>query len=184
MALGTKPQTRKLEYPKDLKEKAFYQWYDSGCPRGEKALVECFEPYNGHKPSYDIIRHWMSELNWPARVEALDADVSVRMDRVVIDNRIKMFSQHAEEAAKLREKAYAYLKEHDPDSSSVALKQWVEALGVERSSRGLGDTLAHLNTLTDDQLLKEIKKLSSGEKDKDEEVLNADIMDAETESES
>lgn len=182
MAIRVKNQLRKIEYPKDLKEKAFYKWYDSGCPRGPVALVECFEPFNGHKPSYDMIKHWMSELNWPARVEALDADVSREMDRRVIENRIKMFAQHAEEAAKLREKAYAYLKEHDPDSSSVALKQWVEALGVERSSRGLGDTLAHLNTLTDDQLMKEIKKLTSGEKDKDEEILNADIMDAETES--
>lgn len=173
---------QKPEYPKHFKEKAFYKWYANGCPRGPNALVDCFEEFNGHKPSYEMIKHWMVKEGWPARKDELDAEASTKMDRIVIDDRIKMFQEHEKQAGQMRNAAFKYIEQHEPESVATAIKMYVEMAQIERSARGYAAALAQISKLSDEKLDKEIRKLLGNGNTEDEELPSDDVIDADIES--
>lgn len=158
--------------PKDLSEKLirhafsnqyiesiFYIWYKNR-QLGSKRLTMLIPPdEDGVKVSFQMLNHWIEDNNWDARADALDLEAAQKMDITIIDERIRMFKEHAEIGKEIKDFGLTYLRENGIKTDMAALRAIADGIQIERSSRGLADSLARLAELDDTKLLKEINKL-------------------------
>lgn len=162
------------DYPRGYIEECFYRWYNAGRPSQIGLLTQCFPPVNNRQPDRSTIYYMIKVNNFNQRAEALDAEASRKTDETIIEQRVKMLEKHAGEAAEIRDKAFQFLKDNDFNTPVEALRAWMAAVEVERSSRGYADAIRNMTRMTDEQLVREIKKLSGGD-----DVIEAETTDVE-----
>lgn len=147
-----------MHYPKDYKEKAFLLWYENDRPANEWMTRE-LEPYNGETPKPQTIANWKREFGWNQRADEQDEFIRKEVEREIVEEKVRMFKRHAEDARKLQQAGWDFIEDHGVNNASQALKAIEIGLKVERESRGIPDAIEAVSGKTDRQLENTIKKL-------------------------
>lgn len=160
-------------YSDQYREEIFHFWYKNRHlgPTAFNAIVPPDE--NGQKITHHTVQLWIQEYLWEERAAALDLEVVNRMDNLVIDERIKMFQEHAEIGREIKDFGLNYLRENGIKTDMAALRAIADGIQIERSSRGLADSLARLAQMDDTTLLKEINKLLAAKQN----TIDAEVED-------
>lgn len=154
-------------YDNKYRETCFYVWYDNGRPRlhskdGSHVLKLMPLDEDGNRPGLATISRWMQDDGWIQHADALDAEVSIRLDQDAIENRVKTLRELAENGKTLKQKGLDYLnREKDPfkENPSAAVRAIVAGSEMEFKYAGQADLLANVAGMTNKQLDKELTRL-------------------------
>jgi len=166
-------------FTEEYVEQVFYLWYENDR-KVSNGLVNNLSPNNfGHKPSKITITSWIGSNGWIERADALDAEVSRKMDEEIINKRMEMFKKHAEIGGELIERGRNFLNEDNGGikTDMAALRAIDLGLGTERVSIGLAEAYVKISKMSDEQLSAQLQKLIG----KKEETVDAEIIDTESE---
>lgn len=161
------PLLRSNDYSEDYKESCFYVWYKSGRPKlssnnGSKIIPLMPVDERGKKPTLVTIKTWMGDGNWDQRADALDAQVSIRLDEEAIASRIDTLRTLAENGRTLKDKGLDFIKSKDKPfegNPSAAVRAIVAGSEMEFKYAGAADMLANIAGMSDRQLDKELARL-------------------------
>jgi len=169
-----------IKYNDQYREACFYTWYNNGrsalgSVKGNNVVkLMPPDPETGEKPQKATIQRWMKLDGWVQHADALDAEVSIKLDQEAIENRIVILRQLAEDGKSLKEKGLGYLNsspEPFKDNPSAAVRAIVAGSEMEFKYAGQADMLANVAGMTNKQLDKELNRLlGKTEYDADAEV--------------
>ncbi len=157
-----------LKYSDQYREACFYTWYNNGRPylgrvKGNKVVALMPpDPATGERPQKATIQRWMKEDGWIERADALDAEVSIRLDTEAIENRITVLRQLADDGKLLKQKGLNYLNETKNPfryNPSAAVRAVVAGSEMEFKYAGQADLLVNIAGMTNKQLDKELARL-------------------------
>ena len=114
---------------------------------------------------------WHKDRGWNLRADALDAEVSIEKDKLVIDRRIKMWEEQERVATQLVEKGMTYLDETGIQNSANALRAVDLGLTTQRVSTGMAEMVTKITKMSDQQITAELQKLLG----KKEEIIDAEV---------
>jgi hypothetical protein len=171
-------------------EACFYAWFRAGRPTlqtrngaisasGARIMRVLPSTEDGKRPEIHTVNKWMDKYAWIERADALDAQVSVKMDHDVIQKRIKDLKKLADSGEKLLDKALAYLEtEENPfeGEPGAAVRALIAASEMIFKYGGAADRLAQIANMTDKQLEAEARRLLG--KDSNDENENEDMLEA------
>lgn len=149
----------KYIYSDEYREQIFYFWYKNRHLGPDWFNAKVPPDENNQKVTLFTVKQWVYEYGWDERAQALDLETISRMDNMIIDERIQMFREHAEIGKEIKDLGINFLREHGIEKDMSALRAIADGIQIERSSRGLADSLARLAQMDDTTLLKEINKL-------------------------
>jgi hypothetical protein len=160
------------EFPDEYIERVFYAWYENDRKGGSGFISTMPETEDGRKPARITVDKWMREKGWIERADALDAEVSRKMDDEIINKRMEMFKKHEQIGSDLIEKGMAFLndKEKGITNDSTAVRAVDLGITTQRVSTGMAEAYVKISKMSDEALNKELSRLI-GKKD--------DIVDAE-----
>lgn len=172
---------RLYQFTDEYKEKCFYSWYENKEKPRQKMLDALPKDENGRTPGYQTIIAWRDNFGWIERADALDAEVSVRVENQLIKKTAKRYEQLAEVGEELMQMARDYLKAQGFDSAASAVR--AIGLGGEMVSKyaGMADKISALSGMSNRQLEVFAQRLL-GNQDKDENVITAYADDLTEES--
>lgn len=165
-----------MSYSDQYIEQTFALWYKGGRKISPKFANSLPEDEKGERPTFKAIEKWRDNYGWMERADILDAEISKALQDQVINERIEMYKEHVQVADSLIEKGKTYLKDHEIDDMTDALKAISMGVEIHRVSVGqvaLGHKILSMN---DDQLTRELKKLLSS-KAQDDEFIDAEAED-------
>jgi hypothetical protein len=179
---------QKYGYSDDYKESCFYIWYKNGRPKlgarnGSKIIPLMPFDETGSRPTLVTIKTWMTNDNWEQRADALDAQVSIRLDEEAIASRIDTLRTLAQNGRDLKDKGLGYLKSKDSpfeNNPSAAVRAIVAGSEMEFKYAGAADMLANIAGMSDRQLDKELARLLGKNEN---EIIEAETEDATTDTE-
>lgn len=160
------------DFTEDYIDKVFYIWYRNDRRSG-KSFINSLPEENGRRPALGTLKDWIGSRGWVERADALDAEVSMKLDNEIIQERVEMFRQHREIGKELRQKGMTYLNEKGIESDNAAIRAIDLGLATERTSVGMAAVLDKISKMSDEQLNKELAKLLG----KKEEAINADWVE-------
>jgi hypothetical protein len=171
------------DYDEDYIEACFYSWYNAGRPRfqspnGSHILKFLPSAKSGGKPSKSTIKLWMDNFGWEQRADALDAEVSRKLDTDAIEKRVATLRQLALDGKELKDKALDYIRTTPnpfADNPSAAVRALVAGSEMEFKYAGMADMLANVAQMTDKQIEREIYRLLG--KNEDTNVVDAESED-------
>ena len=134
---------------------------------------------DGRQPSIITIRQWMEKYGWRERAEALDVEVSIRLDKEAIENRISVLKELAKTGETLMNKGLNYiLTQENPfaDNPSAAVRAIISGAEMQFKYAGAADRLAIISQMSDKQIEGEILKLL-GKPNENENVVDAELED-------
>lgn len=155
----TSKTSLKYIHSDQYKEEIFRFWYKNRHLGATAFNAKVPPDENNQKVTHHTVQLWITEYLWEERAASLDLEVINRMDTLVIDERIRMFQEHAEIGREIKDFGLSYLRGEGIKSDMAALRAISDGIQIERSSRGLADSLARLAQMDDTTLLKEINKL-------------------------
>jgi len=162
-------------YNQDYKNLAFYIWYQNGRPSMPKLARKLGEREDGTKPAHLTVGNWKRDDNWEGKADELDQEAAIQIQKKLIDDRVKMFEEHAEFGEHLRTQALYYLQEHEINTANEAMRLLTIAVNMERESVGLSDILKRLKDMDDGDLKDKIAHLmKKGQFDVKELIEGAD----------
>jgi len=152
----------KVVYGDTIKQKLFYEWYRAGKPSlsGLKKLTEKLLLAFDRKPSESTLNAWLNEF----KKEALRLDTSARdiVDKTVVAEKVEMLIRHTLIGRKMQDAALLFFEEHPEEiNAAAATRLLVEGVRIERESAGIPDALGKMSSMSDEQLLEELKKIVS-----------------------
>lgn len=188
--------SNQVEYDDIYIETCFRAWYDAGCPKlrtgngtvpvGGKQVMKVFPPApDGRKPTFMTIRNWMERFDWQARADALDAEVSVRLDREAIEKRVSVLRDLADTGKTLMDKGVEYILKNDnpfQDNPSAAVRAIISGAEMQFKFASQADKLAIIANMSDKQIEKEILRLL-GKPNNDDETVDAELEDIPSDTE-
>lgn len=189
-----------LDYSQKYIEACFYAWYRAGAPSvadsngqpsvGGAHIVKALPPdENGRKPGINTIRRWMDNYGWRQRADALDAQVSVKLDKEVINERVKTLRTLAQNGKALKEKGLKFIEDtQDPfaGNPSAAVRAIVSGAEMEFRYAGQAAILENIADMTNKQLENEILKLlgkEASEQQNEDETIDSTPEDIPGENE-
>lgn len=170
------------QYSDDYKEACFYAWYKDGRNKFSKeggAYIQRIIPTaeNGRKPQSTTIKKWYHEYGWEQRADALDAELSKRLDEEAIAERAKIYTEIAEKGKELLQKGYDYIQENNFDTSASAVR--AIGLGAEMIAKfgNAADILLAIHDMSNKQIISEISKILS---QSDSDTIDAELEEADS----
>jgi hypothetical protein len=156
-------------FSKEYREACFYSWYSAGCPTVIKNSVPA--DTDGRTPSNNTLKRWSIDDGWRQRAEALDGEISLAVDRDIIERKKQDYIELSETGRELIKGGSDYLKEKGYDSASAA----VRAIGlgadmVAKYSRA-AEMIESVVGKTDRQIGREIERLLGKEVEEDVEII-------------
>jgi len=146
----------------DLKDSAFYLWYNSGKPKAMTLLDAIKATFTDIEkfPSAGTINNWVIEFR--TRADDLDRQMHEQLDAAIVGQKVEMLRRHARIGVKMQDVALAYLDDHAEEiSPGGAIRLLVEGVRIERESSGIPEALEKMTKLSDEQLLEQIKQLAT-----------------------
>lgn len=179
-------------YNDKYREACFYVWYDNGRPHlksknGTHVLKLMPPDEEGKKPGFPTISRWMNEDGWIQHADALDAEVSLKLDQDAIENRVKTLRELAENGRTLKQKGLDYLKNNDDpfkENPSAAVRAIVAGSEMEFKYAGQADLLANVAGMSNKQLDKELARLLGRSENEIIEGESEDVEESEESEES
>ncbi len=164
-------------YSDQYKEQTFILWYDGNRKISNKFANSLPEDEKGQRPTFKTIEKWRDEYGWMQRADALDGELSRKLQDEVINKRIRMYEEHVEVSNSLIAKGKDYLENHPIDEMADALKAISLGVEIQRVSVGQVELGQKILRMSDEQLNREIYKLMG----KSDELDEPEIIDASTE---
>ncbi len=151
--------SRSPHYSEEYEEKAFIIWYRANKPNALRLYNMLPPDETGRKISRERLRGWIQKFR--ERAVLLDDAVKNELSDRMVKEKIEMLNRHAEIAVELQDRALDYLRKVEDNDlgASSAVRMLVEAIRIERISRGVPQVLEKMATMSDDDLLKEAEKL-------------------------
>lgn len=179
-----------LAYDEEYIEACFFAWYRAGSPgmtRGDgkptisgRRLLKFIPPTkDGRKPSASNLEYWSRNYGWIERAEALNAQVSARLENEVIEERVITLRELAEQGKKLAKAGLDFiLNSDDPfkDNPSAAVRAIVSGSEMRFKYAGQADMLAAISQMNDKQIEREILMLL-GKESGDENTIEVSAED-------
>lgn len=160
-ALPAPPSGSKDFFSTQYREKIFYIWYNHGKP-GSVNLLRFITPNLDdfeRIPTKSALNFWITEEFKP-RAELMDKQIKDQMNALLVKEKVEMLRRHAEIGLKMQNIAIDYLNENlDELSAPAAVRLLVEGIRIERESRGIPDALDKMQSMTDEDLMKEVQHL-------------------------
>ncbi len=156
-------------YSEEFIEQAFYCWYETNRKFGIH-FMDRVEKIDGRRPSRLTAEEWSKNNGWIERADALDAEVSLKLDEEVVNKRVEMFKEHARIGSELIEKGLEYLQTEGITSDNAAIRAIDLGIETQRVSTGMAESYAKIAKMSNDAITKEIQKLIGGKTDEDEIV--------------
>lgn len=186
------------EYRFDEKyiEACFLAWYNAGAPRlktrvgttpvGGSQIVKILpETPEGRRPDINTVRKWADKYGWDLRAQALDAEVSVRLEREAVEQRISVLRELAKTGETLMNKGLNFiLTEENPfkDNPSAAVRAIVAGSEMQFKYAAQADKLVIISQMSDKQISAELNKYlgmsTEDENEQNEESPDVDVVDA------
>ena len=163
--------TTTSEFPEVYIEEVFYKWYEGGRKVDNKFINSLTACSDGRIPKKDTVNDWGKDRGWAMRADALDAEVSIKKDELVVDRRIKMWEEQEKVAAQLVTKGMEYLDENGIQNSANALRSIDLGLTTQRVSTGMAEMVTKITKMSDIQITAELQKLLG----KKEEIIDAEV---------
>lgn len=146
-------------YTPQYKESCFQVWYSLGRPKNLKACMDKFPPDEyGRKPTSKFLNVWKKQLGWDAKADTLDNKAMVIVENDLVTRKAEMLRKQAAVGFDLQQMGMEHLKAHGFDSASSAVNAVIRGAELERSSRGIGELMVRMATMTDAELEQEIIK--------------------------
>lgn len=172
-------------YSKDYIEKCFTIWYASGRPSSMAVLLEKIpEDETGRKPHKSNLLKWSHEGGWDIRADGMDAKAIEVVENDLITQKAEMLRRQANIGFQLQQLGMMYLISGTFDTSASAVSAVIRGAELERSSRGIGELIVKMASMTDAELEAEIMKqltratdagqIIDGEVKEEEETGNTD----------
>lgn len=172
-------------------ESCFYSWYRAkepglgtmGTPLINAKLYVKNLPTDelGRRPSHLTVVSWMQKYGWKERADALNAEVSIKFDKKVIQERYNDLEKLAK-AGKTMLKAGLDYFEKNPnpfaDNPSAAVRAIVSASEMIFKYAGAAAKLEAINAMSDRQLEIEIRKLVGTEPPDEDENPTENTIEA------
>lgn len=155
-----------MAYDENYLEEIFYAWYEGG-----RSLSIVPKDKSGSSPSKKTIEMWARDNDWNQRADILDAQVSKALDEKVIQRRAVMFEEHVKLADQLIEKGMKFLNEEGITSDNSAIRAITLGIETQRVSVGVAEAFAKISAMSNEQLEKELLKLTGRDKAIDGEVV-------------
>lgn len=166
--------TQIVTYPDEYKEACFFHWYQYNRNKGKLFVNDGFPDYNGQTPEVHTVIKWKNEYGWVERADALDGEVSIRLEREAIDRKAEATKKLAKTGEELLDHGLRYIKENGFDNSSAAVRAIMGGAELMAKFTGMGDFLIAVTKMSDAQLTKEFHKLL-GKNENDDTVIDAEI---------
>lgn len=180
-----------LEYPEEYVESCFGAWYKAGSPAllgsgdqltiGAIKLMNSIPKHNGHKPTVQTIMKWSKKYGWRERADVLDAQVSLKFEAELVNERVRTLKRLAKGAETLLQKGLDYI-ENNPapfaDNASAAVRAIVSGSEMVFKYSGAADKLTAIQQMSDRQLEREIRKMLGASTNEDEDTVTTTLEDA------
>ena len=166
-------------FDKDYREACFYSWYEAGCPTGMRKAVP--PDKDGRKPTETTLKRWMRDDGWRERAEALDVQISVRVDNEIIERKKQDYLELSETGRELIKGAVDYLKTNGYDTAAAAVR--AVSVGSEliaKYSRA-AEMIDSITGMSEKQIEKEIFRLLG--KNAQDDVVDAEETNADSDTE-
>lgn len=147
-------------YTDDYIEQAFYIWHDNNKCGSHKLVNLLPKTAEGNSPARMVIERWMHEKGWIERADALDAEVSRKLDEEVINKRMEMYKEHAQVGEMLIAKGKKYLEENGITQAPDAIRAITSGVDIRVNSVGKAEAWQKISTMTNEQLEKELLRLT------------------------
>jgi hypothetical protein len=168
-----------LEYPEQYIEEVFYLWYRGGKKQGDNFVHTLPEAPDGRKPAKFTVIKWINTLGWVERADALDAETSLALDKEVINERVEMFKKQKKIAGELVTIGMEFLNGKGIQTDASAIRAIDLGLSTQRISTGMAEMYTKISTMPNETLTKELQRLLGKPISKDDETLDAEIIDEE-----
>ena len=152
-------------------EQAFFIWYKNGrCPITR--LMELIpEDELGRRPAQQVLDNWPSKYQWHERADVMDLTVEHQITTQAIEEKVEMLTRHAGAGKVLVDKALEYVKAHEINKMSDAIRMLVTGVEIEQASRGLPQALMKISEMNDESLNQMVVKLLAKMNPEDAEKL-------------
>jgi len=164
------------DFSEEYKDQVFYIWHSGGRKQGQDFVNLLPEHSDGRKPSRNTIILWIKDNGWEERADALDAEISVALDNLVIEKRKKMWEEQEKVAGELIKKGMDFLNLTEGGgikTDASALRAIDLGLSTQRVSTGMTEMVGKIALMSPDQLTTQLQKLlgKGGEDALDAEII-------------
>ena len=142
------------------KFEVFWVWYMNGRPSGQ-VLQGMIDPNpEGVIPSPITLGDWMRSYKYLA--DEMDTKIKTTLEEKAITAKVEMLQRHAKIGQDMQVIAVDFIEAHsDQLTANAAVRLLVEAVKMERESRGLPTLITQTINSTDEELMKQIEDLMS-----------------------
>jgi hypothetical protein len=138
--------------------------------------MQSIPPIDGRKPNIVTVGRWAVKYGWRERADVLDAQVSIRLEKEVVQERVQILRKLAKAGESLLDKGLDYIEKNSSpfaDNPSAAVRAVVAGAQMIAQYAGAADRLSAIGGMTDKQLEREILNLLGTEKNEDENTVDA-----------
>lgn len=165
-------------------DRCFYEWYKAGKPKfqslaGSHVLKVLPPDENGRKPEMSTVRTWINKYDWHARADALDAQLSLKLDVEAIEAKAKLYDEIADIGKEVMLKGYEFLKDGKFDTSMSALRAVFGGADLVAKFGTAADMLLSVSQMNDKQLEREMYRLLGKSEEGEDNVVEAESTDVE-----
>lgn len=155
---------REIGYEDSYIDSCFYAWFKASRPKLKSAsgshIMKILPPaLDGRKPDITNVRRWMEKYQWEERADALDAELSRKLDIEAIEEKAELYRQIAEKGKDVMQMGYDYIKDNKFDTSASAVRAIFGGADMVAKFGTAADVLLSVGQMTDKQVEKEILRL-------------------------
>lgn len=170
-------------YSEDYKRIIFQVWYSNGRPLPNTLLKLIPNDVNGRKPSKQILYKWQRTEEWDIQADEMDTKAIVLSDDFLIRQKTEMLMRQAHIGFVMQQIGLQYLISGSFDSSSAAVNAIKIGADLERTSRGIGETIRKMAEMTNDELEKKIMERIQRASEAGQMVLDAEEVETDEQEE-
>lgn len=170
-------------YSEDYKRIVFQVWYANGRPKFKELLRLIPDDVHGRKPSQPLFYRWQTEEDWDAQADEMDTKAIVLSDEFLIRQKTEMLMRQAHIGFVMQQIGLQYLVSGSFDSSSAAVNAIKIGAELERTSRGIGETIRRMSEMTNEELERKIMERIQRASEAGQMILDAEEVETDDQEE-
>lgn len=154
-----RPNNMVVRYSDVYIEQVFLVWYKNGRPKISRLMELIPADDLDRRPAQQVLDNWPSKYQWHERADVMDLTVEHQITTQAIEEKVSMLNRHAAAGQTLVDKALQYVKTHEIQKMSDAIRMLVMGVEIEQASRGLPQALIKISEMNDETLGQMVNKL-------------------------
>lgn len=154
-----RPNNMVVRYSDVYIEQVFLVWYKNGRPKISRLMELIPADDLDRRPAQQVLDNWPSKYQWNERADVMDLTVEHQITTQAIEEKVSMLNRHAAAGQTLVDKALQYVKTHEIQKMSDAIRMLVMGVEIEQASRGLPQALIKISEMNDETLGQMVNKL-------------------------